>query len=307
MSPFDRPKLIHPPTTLHPYKPPIKCPTYDPVSNAINGEEDYLSIDDFFNIPSIALLNPDESYGYALVVPKKKSSGIPPAIISSARSLGFVEVHWASSMGEHARTCSEEILIGKKTTYPTNNPNINIGPSNNNTNNTNTTNNNNNNPTQPTSPNVLTPNSANMSSRKSIDSMGLHGTGLALETRNNTLFLEVIQSPSEGYVGVDFQITIRLTNYYSYPIISQIRSQIDQLQLQSQLIIIGLSVINVQPLDSGESIDIALLVLPLNGGIHTLNGLIAVNVITKVEFVYNNLCSVMIYDEILTNNRWVNE
>lgn len=297
MSPFDRPKLIHAPTTPHPYKPPSKYPLYDSINNIINGEEDAISIDDVVNIPSIALLNPDESYAYALVVPKKKSSGIPPSIISAARSLGYLEVHWASSMGEHARTCSDEILIGKRVSYPTNNPNIN---------NINISGNNN---VSNIPSNQTTPNNNSNNSRKSIDSIGLHGTGSALETRNNTLFLEVIQSPSEGYVGQEFQITIRLTNYYSYPMISQIRSVSEQqLQLQqSQLIIIGLSVLNIPPLDSGESVEITLSVLPLNGGIHTLNGLVAVNTITNLEFIYNNLCTLMIYDETLTNNRWVNE
>ena len=294
MSPFDRPKLIHPPTTLHPYKPPIKYPSYDPINNVMMNDKEELglglgggdltSLDDIFNIPSIALLNPEESYAYAIIVPKKKSSGISSAAISTVRSLGYIEVNWASSMGEHARTCSEEILIGKRTSYPINTntgSSISQSPA-----------------TSPTS-----------GLHKSIDSVGLHGTGAPLETRNNTLFLDVVQSPSEGYVGQEFQITLRLTNYYSYPIMSQIKSLFEQqyTQLQSQLIIIGLSVINVQPLDSGESVEIILSVLPINGGVHSLNGLVAVNVITKSEFIYNNLCTLMIYDEILTSNRWVNE
>ena len=234
--------------------------------------------DDLFNIPSIALLNPDESYAYALTVGKKKSPEIHPLSIAAARSLGNIEVNWSASMGEHARTCSEEILIGKKVSYlPT-------GAT----------------PSSVPQPTPSSSTSGSLSTRKSIETLGLHGTGIPPEQRNNTLYIEAIQVPNEGYVGKEFQIVIRLTNYYSYPILSQIQHRYD-MNLH-QLIVTGLATMNVGALDAGESTKLTLSILPLNSGLQSLNGVVAVDLTTKLEFPINNLFQIMIFDDLVSKN-----
>jgi hypothetical protein len=287
LSPFDTPILIQPPQTSHPYSPPSHYPSLDltsgdeQVNELVNEMVKNSFCDDFFNIPSIALLNPDESYAYALTVRKKKSPEIHPLSIAAARSLGNIEVNWSASMGEHARTCSEEILIGKKVSYlPTGaTPSASSVP-------------------QPTPSSTST--SGTLSTRKSIETLGLHGTGIPPEQRNNTLYIEAIQVPNEGYVGKEFQILIRLTNYYSYPILSQIQHRYD-MNLH-QLMVTGLATMNVGALDAGESTQLTLSILPLNSGLQSLNGVIAVDLTTKLEFPMNNLFQIMIFDDLVSKN-----
>lgn len=277
MSPFETPLLIEPPQTSHPYAAPSQYLTIDIENNTIGEAKPDFFNDDFFNIPSIALLNPDESYAYALTVPKKKSPEIHPLAVAAARSLGTIEVNWSASMGEHARTCSEEILIGRKVSYlPTGSASAAPVAS-------------------PSSPQF---NSGTQSTRKSIETLGLHGTGIAPEQRSNTLYIEAVLMPNEGYVGKEFTITIRLTNYYSYPILSQIQHKFDP--NVHQLMVTGLSTINVGALDAGESTQISISILPLNSGLQILNGLIAIDLTTKLEFPVNNLCQILIYDELVS-------
>jgi hypothetical protein len=275
-SPFDTPVLIEPPKTSHPYSPPSQYPRYDPNNHDNNSTLEYelnSTCDDIFNIPSIALLNPDESYAYALIVKKKTAPEIHPLVVAAARSLGNIEVNWSASMGGHARTSSEEILIGRKVSYlPTGGTSTVSLPS-------------------------STSSSGTLSTRKSIETLGLHGTGIPPEQRNNTLYVEAVHLPNEGSVGREILITIRVTNYYSYPILSQIQHKYDT-QLH-QLMVTGLSTMNVGALDAGESTQLTLSILPLESGLQTLNGLVAVDLTTKLEFPVNNLCQIMIVDELV--------
>lgn len=279
--------LIQPPQTCHPYAAPTKYPKIDIEKNIIGEPEANLFNDDIFNIPSIALLNPDESYAYALIVPKKKSPEIHPLAVAAAKSLGTIEVNWSASMGEHARTCSEEILIGRKVSYLPTGSSPAAAPV-----------------TSPVSPQSS---SGTVSNRKTIETLGLHGTGIPPEQRSNTLYIEAVQMPNEGYVGKEFSISIRLTNYYSYPILSQIQHKFDP--NNHQLMVTGLSTMNVGALDAGESTQITISILPLNSGLHILNGLVAIDLTTKLEFPVNNLCQILIYDDLVSKDMdgWGND
>jgi hypothetical protein len=204
---------------------------------------------------------------------KKKVPEVHPLVLAAARSLGNIEVNWSASMGGHARTCSEEILIGRKVSYLPTGPSSIVS--------------------SPSSPSL----SATLSTRKSIETLGLHGTGIPPEQRSNTLYIEAIQLPNEGSVGKEIIITIRVTNYYSYPILSQIQHKYDP--ALHQLMVTGLSTMNVGALDAGESTELSLSILPLDSGLQTLNGLVAVDLTTKLEFPVNNLCQIMISDDLV--------
>eukprot|EP00602_Paraphysomonas_sp_CaronLab_P003717 CAMPEP_0185033554 /NCGR_PEP_ID=MMETSP1103-20130426/22601_1 /TAXON_ID=36769 /ORGANISM="Paraphysomonas bandaiensis, Strain Caron Lab Isolate" /LENGTH=341 /DNA_ID=CAMNT_0027569863 /DNA_START=291 /DNA_END=1313 /DNA_ORIENTATION=- len=211
-----------------------------------------LNLPDFSDL---ALLNPDESYAFAFSVTKAAHPSPP------VKSLGAVEVYWSASMGEHARTRGDDIIIGRRVTFP------------------------------PPTPTPVSPTSSRKSA--SLDS-AMHGSGASLEQRNNTLVVEVVRCPKEVAVGKECNAVVRITNCFSYPVISQLQTRMDP--ETSGLAITGLACFNLGALDAGESKDVNLSILPLNGGMHSLSGLVAVDLTTKSEFVGDSLCQIMVYD-----------
>jgi hypothetical protein len=82
-------------------------------NDAIKGGEDDPEPLGLFNMDSLPLLQPNESYAYALTVSKSSGSSPPASLTmaSSGRSVGIPEFHWYMDMGEHGVVRGEEVSL----------------------------------------------------------------------------------------------------------------------------------------------------------------------------------------------------
>lgn len=69
---------------------------------------------DLCNMLSMPLLNPDESFAYSFIVHKATLSCL---VDRPLKGIGFVEVHWSSSMGENGRSRSSEISTDQRASF----------------------------------------------------------------------------------------------------------------------------------------------------------------------------------------------
>lgn len=227
------------------------------------------------SLSSMSLLGPDESFAFAFSVsckPVTEGQRTPVKtaadIMRDIDNIGAVEVHWSAPMGEHARARSEEIKVGQKVSFPL------------------------------ASMPVSVPRKGGGGDAPAVVGTPLSlGSGLSVDDRSNSLLVAAISFPDRATVGCPCVVTVRVSNHFSYPIISQLQSRCDT--LESGLVVVGVACHNLGALDAGESVDVNLSVLPLNGGMHALSGLVAIDLTTKNEYPAYSLCQIMVHDELL--------
>jgi hypothetical protein len=237
-------------------------------------EIDLTDID--MTLASFPLLGPDETYAYAFYVSCANGAGHLSSseavrCLMRVDTIGVVEVHWSATMGENARARSEEIKVGHKVPFP------------------------------------LASIPSQVVAKKGGESTVVVGTpqslgsGLSNEDRKSALIVTAISYPERAVVGQSCKVTVRVSNYFTYPIISQLQSRSDH--QDGGLAVVGLSFHNLGALDADDSIDVDLSILPLNGGMHMLSGLVAVDLTTKNEFPAYSLCQIMVYDDLLPQSQ----
>lgn len=115
------------------------------------------------------------------------------------------------------------------------------------------------------------------------------------EKHINMISVCLLRAPKEAYIGEVFHIVLRITNYISHSITAQLQNKPAK-PSQQGLVITGLSFLNLGLLESGEGVEVELCVVPVSGGLQEINGLVAVDVGSRVEFPVDSICKVMVYD-----------
>lgn len=239
--------------------------------DANDDELDLTELD--MTLSSFPLLGPDESYAYAFNVScVKKSPFEAIQCLMGVDTIGVVEVQWSATMGENARARSDEIKVGHKVPFPL-----------------------------ASIPAQVVAKKGGGDSTVVIGAPQSLGSGLSNEDRRSSLIVTAISFPDRAVVGQSCTVTVRVSNYFTYPIIAQLQSRSDH--QDGGLAVVGLSCHNLGALDAGDSTDVKLSVLPLNGGMHVLSGLVAVDLTTKNEFPAYALCQIMVYDDLLPQSQ----
>jgi hypothetical protein len=210
---------------------------------------------DMRNLLSMPLLNPDESFAYSFIINKTKMSNLTER---SMKSIGFLEVHWSSSMGEHGRSRSDEIFTDQKASFLM--------------------------PFPPSSAHINRPPNGGRVS-------GVEGG------RSGQLLACVTQFPSEAVVGVPVEIEMSVRNCFSYPVITQLQCRKSNAAVgQTGVVIMGKSFVNLGPLDPGEEVSVSLSLLPLSSGLHSLTDVVLVDLTTRTEFPMGSKFEIMVCD-----------
>ena len=215
------------------------------------------SANDICNLLAMPLLNPDESYAYSFMIQKTKLSNLTE---KSLKSIGFVEVHWSSSMGEHGRSRSEEIFTDQKAAFlmpfPTSSGHINRGSSN---------------------------------TRLVEGGKGGHLRGCVTH----------MPRESQVGVPVEVTMSVRNCFNYPVITQLQCRKPKEGSAMsmgQTGLAIMGKSYINLGALEAGQEVSLTLSLLPLSSGLHTLTDVYIVDLTTRTEFNSGTNFQIMVHD-----------
>lgn len=204
-------------------------------------------------LQSMPLLNPDESFAYAFTVHKTKESKLTER---GVKSLGFVEVHWSSSMGEHGKSKSDEIFSNQKAVFlmpfPSSSGHIN-----------------------------------RESSGGATGSEARSGQLLGCVTR--------FPNEAHVGVPVEVEISVRNSFSYPVITQLQCRKPKTAVG-QTGIAVMGKSFINLGPLDPGEEVSLSLSLLPLSSGLHSLTDIFIVDLTTRAEFPIGSKFQILAYD-----------
>ena len=202
---------------------------------------------------SMPLLNPDESYAYAFMINKTTQSNLSDR---NLKGLGFVEVLWSSSMGEHGRSRSEEILSEQKATFL-----------------------------------ASFPSSSGQISRSSVSMRVVDGGrgGKLLGCVTSFPSEGNVGSP------VNLTMCVRNGFSYPVITQLQCRRP-KVTGGQTGLAIVGKSYVNLGALTAGEEVSVQLSVLPLSCGLHSLNDVYIVDLTTRNEYFIGSNFHIMVHD-----------
>lgn len=222
-----------------------------------NSKDDENKSNDICNLLAMPLLNPDESYAYSFMIQKTKLSNLTE---KSLKSIGFVEVHWSSSMGEHGRSRSEEIFTDQKAAFlmpfPTSSGHINRG-----------------------------------SSNTRLMEGGKGGHLRACVTS--------LPSVAHVGVPVEVTMSVRNCFSYPVITQLQCRKPKGgdaSAMGHTGLAIMGKSYVNLGALEAGQEVSFSLSLLPLSGGLHSLTDVYIVDLTTRTEFSSGCNFQMMVHD-----------
>lgn len=241
------------------------------------------------DMQALPLLTADESFAYAFVVhkPKSETGGGTGAGYTgqnqsqSLRTVGCVEVKWCSTMGEHGMFRSDSIAVGGSMSSPWAGFQTSTSAA--------------------VAAATVTPASSPVGGG-SLGSRSIESPMAArTQYRDNAITIFGHACPSEAVVGETFEVVLRVTNTFSHPIVAQLQSKAVDGGARG-LLVVGLSFANIGTLSSGESRDVSVAILPVNGGMHDFSCIVVVDLSTKVEYAVDSILKVMVYDNIHSSN-----
>lgn len=203
---------------------------------------------DLVRLVSMATLGPDEKFAEGFMLGKSADF--------SGQSLGFLEIKWSTTMGEHGFIRSDDVLL-------------------------------------PPSPQSITDGSSSVGipgapiqSPPAPQRVGRNSKPLAPAEIVHQFVLQCIEFPEVIVAGSVINLKIRVFNRGAHPATIQLKcaNPGHSTEGDAGLLIVGASTRNLGSVEAGRFTDATVQILPVSPGLHDLNCVSVIDVATKKQY-----------------------